>query len=134
MGMNSNLRKVGAVLLYLKHLNNAEKAREEWELRMKTGLCNRFMNANTRLMGAGWKTLIDFNKWCISQEEKELRLMKRVCNALTNKAFAEQMAAMNALKAWKNLALMDDDKEKAIGDLRAGLLDGMAKTKEKFMR
>jgi len=28
---------------------------------------------------------------------------------------------MNSLKAWRNLALLDDEKEKMIGDMRNGL-------------
>jgi len=41
---------------------------------------------------------------------------------------------MNSLKAWRNLALLDDEKEKMIGDMRNGLLDGMCKNKERWNR
>merc|ERR1719163_220311 len=85
-------------------------------------------------MSMAWRNAIEWTRFEVAREEKELRLKKKVCMTLADKGFALQCAAMNNLKQWKNLADLDDEKEKMIGDFRGGLLDGMAKTKEKFNR
>jgi hypothetical protein len=85
-------------------------------------------------MSMAWRNAIEWTRFEVAREEKELRLKKKVCMTLADKGFALCCAAMNNLKQWKNLALLDDEKEKMIGDFRGGLLDGMAKTKEKFNR
>jgi hypothetical protein len=69
-----------------------------------------------------------------AKEEKELRLRKRVCNMLLDSSFRLQVAGFNALKEWRNLALLDDEKEKMIGDMRNGLMDNLVKTKERYNR
>merc|ERR1712151_1192594 len=132
--MNANLRMMGGVLRYLKHINDEEKKQEQWTARMKQAVLGRIMNAGLRWMSMAWRNAIEWTRFEVAREEKELRLKKKVCMTLADKGFALQCAAMNNLKQWKNLALLDDEKEKMIGDFRNGLMDGMAKTKEKFNR
>jgi len=132
--MNANLRLMGGVLRYLKHMNNEEKLREEWELRMKTGILNRILDTGVRYQGMAWRNAIEFTRMMRAQEEKELRLRKKVCSMLKDTTFALQVACFNGLKACRNLALLDDDKEKMLGEMRNGLLDGMCKNKERFNR
>jgi len=132
--MNANLRMMGGVLRHLKHINDTEKGQEEWTARMKQAVLHRIMNAGARWMSMAWRNAIEWTRFEVAREEKELRLKKKVCMTLADKSFALCCAAMNNLKQWKNLGDLDDEKEKMLGDFRGGLLDGMAKTKEKFNR
>jgi len=132
--MNANLRMMGGVMRYLKHINDTEKASEEFTARMKQAVLHRIMNAGARWMSMAWRNAIEWTRFEVAREEKELRLKKKVCMTLADKSFALCCAAMNNLKQWKNLGDLDDEKEKMLGDFRGGLLDGMAKTKEKFNR
>jgi len=132
--MNANLRMMGGVLRYLKHINDTEKSSEAFTARMKQAVLHRIMNAGARWMSMAWRNGIEWTRFEVAREEKEMRLKKKVCMTLADKSFALCCAAMNNLKQWKNLGDLDDEKEKMLGDFRGGLLDGMAKTKEKFNR
>merc|ERR1712183_395270 len=132
--MDKNVQLMAAAQRNLKHINDTEKAQEEWTARMKQGVLHRIINAGARYMSMAWRNAIEWTRFEVAREEKELRLKKKVCMTLADKSFALCCAAMNNLKQWKNLADLDDEKEKMIGDFRGGLLDGMAKPKEKFNR
>merc|ERR1712151_521529 len=132
--MDKNVQLMAAAQRNLRD-HAYETRHAEMKLKNKQeGIINRMMNAGARYMSMAWRNAIEWTRFEVAREEKELRLKKKVCMTLVDKNFALACSAMNNLKQWKNLADLDDEKEKMIGDLRGGLLDGMAKTKEKFNR
>jgi len=132
--MNANLRMMGGVLRHLKHINDEDKRKEEWELRTKTGIINRILDINIRLKGMAWRNAAEYTRLMIEKEEKEYRLKRKTCMMLVHQNFSIAVACFNTLKANNNLGQLDDEKEKMIGDMRNGLLDGMVKTKERWNR
>merc|ERR1712203_844083 len=116
--LDKNVRKMGEAQRVLRmnayELNQAEmklkKKQEEWELRMKTGILNRIMNNGIRYQSMAWRSAIEWTKFEREKEEKELRLKKKVCMMLVNSNYRLAVKCMNALKEWRNLALLDDEK------------------------
>jgi len=80
--MNANIRMMGGVLRHLKHNNDEDKKREEWELRMKTGILNRIMNNGIRLQSMAWRSSLEWTRHERAREEKENRLIKKVSSML----------------------------------------------------
>jgi hypothetical protein len=91
---------------------------------MKTGVLNRILNSGLRWQSMAWRNAIEWTRFERAREEKELRLKKKVCNMLVDSGYRLGVAGMNSLKAWRQLALLDDEKEKMIGDFRDGILGG----------